>query len=180
MIKKLAIAVGVIVGVAHIGALGHLMNRQSNLERSVPVQVPLPPVGEYTSFTITSTPEGYTIEYIGNDPRVLTQETETTRSGFLGGRRETRVTTEYTQDGARNQGTVDEGKLSAAEVACIEAAGRGRSSGALVGTSVAASAIPFVSGIPYVGWLAAGWVTLFGGQIGGDIGAEVATIVRDC
>ena len=172
MIKKLAIGVGILIGVAHIGALGHLMKRED------PMAFPLPPAGEYTSYRITATRDGYTIEYIGNDPKVLTQETDSQREGWFGGRRTT-TRTEYTQDGARNR-SGDGGKLSAEQVACIEAAGGGRSNGALVGTSVAASAVPFVTGIPYIGWLAAGWVTMFGADVGGDLGAEVASTINGC
>ena len=176
MFKKIAAGVWIFIGVAHIGVLGHLIAERN------PVAVSLPDAGDYTSYSISATPEGYTIEYIGNDPRVLTQETQTTRSGFFGNNRETRVTTEYTQDGIRNRSEemIEEGKLSAEQVACIEAAGGGRSSGAIVGTSIAASAIPFVSGIPYVGWLASGWVAMFGGNLGGNVGAGIASVANGC
>ena len=178
MFKKLALGAGVLFGVAHIGLLGHLMHRPTA------TQIPLPETGDYSSYRITAGPDGsYTVEYIGNDPRVMTEEVNNERSGFFGGNRTSSRTTQYTQDGAKNQGRpgVDgEGKLSAEQIACIEAAGGGRSSGALVGTSVAATAVPFVAGIPYIGWLAAGWVTMFGADMGGDIGAEVATLIKDC
>jgi hypothetical protein len=36
------------------------------------------------------------------------------------------------------------------------------------------------SGIPYIGWLAAGWVAMFGGNTGAEIGGEVATMMKDC
>ena len=177
MFKKLALGAGILFGVAHIGLLGHLMNRPTA------TQIPLPETGDYSSYRITAGPDGsYTVEYIGNDPRVLTESTQSQRSGFFGGNRTTSYSTEYTQDGAKNQGRpgANSGKLSAEQIACIEAAGGGRSSGALVGTSIAATAVPFVSGIPYIGWLAAGWVTMFGADVGGDFGAEIATIIKDC
>jgi hypothetical protein len=177
MIKKLALGVGILFGAAHIGLLGYVISKP------VATQIPLPETGDYSSYRITAGPDGsYTVEYIGNDPRVMTEEVNSQRGGFFGGNRTTTRNTQYTQDGIKNQGGGDteEGKFSAQQVECIEAAGGGRSSGALVGTSVAASAIPFVAGIPYVGWLAAGWVTMFGGQVGGDFGAEVATTIKDC
>ena len=179
MIKKLAHGVGILFGAAHIGLLGYVISKP------IATQIPLPETGDYSSYRITAGPDGsYTVEYIGNDPRVMTEEVNSQRGGFFGGNRTTTRNTQYTQDGIRNQGgtggDIDAGKLNAQEIACIESAGGGRSSGALVGTSVAASAIPFVAGIPYVGWLAAGWVTMFGGQLGGDIGAGVATTVKDC
>ena len=71
--------------------------------------------------------------------------------------------------------------MSAEEVACIEAAGGGRSSGAIVGSSVAAGLIaPAVSSIPYVGWLAAGWATMFMSDAVGTVGAEVAQTLEGC
>ena len=180
VLKNTAIGLGVVIAVAHIGALGHLMKRTDT------VQVPLPPVNEYSSYRIIVTPDGgYQIEYIGNDPRVLENETNIDRrSGFLGfGRRNrTSTTQQFTQDGARNQGggVDDEGKLTAQDIACIEAAGGGRQSGAIVGGSVAAAAAPSLIGIPYVGWLAAGWATMLGTDLGGDIGAGTAQFIQGC
>ena len=182
VLKKTAIGLGVVIAVAHIGALGHLMQRD-NRRTDVP-QVPLPPVNDYSSYRITATRDGYTVEYLGNDPRVMTDEaTDERRGGFFGfgGDRTTRRTQEYTQDSARNrEGSVDEGKLTAQDIACIEAAGGGRSSGAIVGGSVAAAAAPSLIAIPYVGWLAAGWATMLGTDIGGDIGAGTAQFIQGC
>ena len=179
-IKRIATGLGVIVGVAHIGVLGHLVRLSS--EPTVPV-LPFPEVHDATSFTIKATTDGYEITYVGDDPKVLTEEVETDKSNGvfgLGGRTNVTRSSQFTRHGQPVRSADDEGKLTAERIACIEAAGGGRSNGAIVGSSVAATAIPFVSSIPYVGWLAAGWVTLFGGQVGGDLGAEVATIVKGC
>ena len=48
-------------------------------------------------------------------------------------------------------------------------------SGRLVGTSIGAAAAPTLSTIPFVGWLAAGWVAMFGGNQGANIGGDMAT-----
>ena len=181
-LKWIAGSVGVLVGVAHIGVLGHLITPQ---EPVVPI-IPLPQTGENSSYTIRVTPDGgYEVTYIGDDPKVMTEETRTDTSNGLfgiGGRGEVTSTREYTRDGQRTGGMVDpEGKLSAEEIACIEAAGGGRASGAIVGGSVAAGvAVPAVASIPYVGWLAAGWATLLGTNLGGDIGAGAASIIKGC
>jgi len=181
-LKKVAIGFGVVIAIAHIGALGHLVERDRR-EREF-MTIPLPPVNEFSSYRITATREGYSIEYIGNDPRVLTDEAKDSKGGgFLGfgGNRETSRTTQYTQDGSRNIGGVDpEGKLSAQDIACIEAAGGGRSSGAIVGGSLAAAVSPTLIAIPYVGWLAAGWATLFAVEKGGDIGASAQQMIKGC
>ena len=180
ILKKALIGTGVVVGVAHIGVLGHLMTAVQ------PAQVPLPPVNDYSSYRIIVTPDGgYQIEYIGNDPRVLENETNVENEpGFLGfgGSNRTRSTRQFTQDGARNQngGVDDEGKPTAEDIACIEAAGGGRSSGAIAGGSVAAAFAPTLTSIPYVGWLAAGWATMLGTDIGGDIGAGAAQFIEGC
>ncbi|BCU94143.1 MAG: hypothetical protein CM15mV4_1080 [Caudoviricetes sp.] len=45
-----------------------------------------------------------------------------------------------------------------------------KGTGRLVGTSIGASAAPALSGIPFIGWVAAGWVAMFGGNQGAEIG----------
>lgn len=174
---------GLIIGFAHIGVLGHLINPP---DKNVPI-VSIPHgINDYSSYRVRATRDGYELEYIGNNPRVLGESTDSRNSsGFfgIGGTSETTITREYTQDGARNQngGVDEEGKLSAEDIACIEAAGGGRSSGAIVGGSLAAGVVvPVVANIPYVGWLAAGWATLLGTQTGGDLGATAAQIIEGC
>jgi len=49
-----------------------------------------------------------------------------------------------------------------------------------VGASVGAAAAPWFTSIPYVGWVAAGWVAMFGQDKGAEIGGELATIMKDC
>ena len=58
--------------------------------------------------------------------------------------------------------------------ACIEAVGAAKGTGRLVGTSIGAAAAPSLSSIPFVGWVAAGWVAMFGGDQGADIGGNMA------
>ena len=51
----------------------------------------------------------------------------------------------------------------------------------MVGSSVGASVAPSLSNIPFIGWVAAGWVTMFGGNQGADIGGTMAeSMSRDC
>ena len=177
VLKWIAGGTGVVIAVAHIGILGHLIRKDT-----LP-QIPVPPVGPRSSYTVEATREGYIIRYRGDDPTVMTEEiTDSRPGGFLGmgGRQNTTRTRQYTESGQRG-GAADEGKLTAEERACIEAAGGGRAQGAIVGGSVAAGVVvPAVASIPYVGWLAAGWATLLGTELGGDIGAETATAIRGC
>ena len=183
-IKKIAIGLGVVFGVAHIGVLGHLIN-------ATRLQYPVInfPQGDYSSYKIEATRDGYKIEYKANDPAVLESERslqlDQEKRGLFGGttrRREYR-TDQYTMDGSRNLGgAVDgEGKSLAKSEECIRADAGARSQGALAGTSIAAGAlVPAVVNIPYIGWLAAGWVTLLGGRLGSDVGSQVGKVFNDC
>lgn len=177
MTKWIFGSLGVIVAVAHIGILGHLV-------KDDPVQLSYPPTGEYSTYSVTVNPDGsYTIDYKSHDPSLVTTETYTdSSSGVFGvGGRSTTTTTRHHVPGVPGSGVDHEGgKLSAEDIACIQAAGGGRSNGALVGGSVATGIAPAVTGIPYVGWLAAGWLVLFGQDVGGQIGEQVATSVKGC
>jgi len=184
--KWTALGVGGVVAVAHIGVLGHIITA---------TRVPEAPVinfpgGDYSSYKIEAGKEGYSIEYKANDPAVLESQKSLSldkeKRGFFGGgsenRREWRRD-QYTMDGTRNLGGAvldGEGK-SAKDIECIVADAGARSQGAMAGTSIAAGVgVPAVIGIPYVGWLAAGWVSLLGGRIGSAAGSTVGSMLNDC
>ena len=63
--------------------------------------------------------------------------------------------------------------MSDKTVACIEAVGAAKGTGRLVGTSVGTTAAPALTNIPFVGWVA-GWVAMFGGNQGAEIGGNMA------
>ena len=193
MQKWLGISLGAVFGLCHVGMIGLLATRQSN-------KVPYinPPVGDYTSYVISADEEGYKISYTANDPKTMhiTKDIKK-KGGFLGlANNTTQVVEEYVMDGKTNQGgpvsnkrswqdpsTIvkggAEGELTAKTEACIEAVGGGKQTGRLVGTSVGAAAAPALSGIPFVGWLAAGWVAMFGGNQGADIGGNMASELNE-
>jgi len=186
-IKTIALAFGVVFGIAHIGVLGHLLN-------AVRPQYPVInfPSGDYSSYKVEATREGYRIEYKANDPAILNSERQLRldqkKGGLFGGggvemRREYRYD-QYTMDGVRNMGgaAVDgEGKSGAKSEECIRADAGARSQGAMAGTAISAGLIvPAVSSIPYVGWLASGWALLLGQRVGSDIGSEVGSAFNDC
>jgi hypothetical protein len=51
----------------------------------------------------------------------------------------------------------------------------------MAGSAIAAGVgAPAVMGIPYVGWLAAGWVNLLGQNIGSSAGSLVNSAISDC
>jgi hypothetical protein len=188
VLKVLGIGVGAIVGIAHIGILGHLLNQEPEPKK---LQVPVIniPKGDYSSYEIDAGPDGYKIRYRANDPKILSSERgldlDKSKKGFFGGGTEKRNEyrrDEYTMEGTRNMGgaTTDEGK-SAKDIECIVADAGARSQGAMAGTSIAAGlVVPAVASIPYVGWLAGGWALLLGQQAGSEAGSQVGQVFNDC
>lgn len=187
--KWVALSVGSVIAVAHIGVLGHLMDMNKKYaDRPQYPSINLP-TGEYSSYDVNVNREGYSIKYKANDPRVLTSERsldlDKEKKGLFGGGTEVRTEwrrDEYTINGTRNigGGVDEEGKLTAQAVECIKAEGGAQAQGAMVGTSIAASAAPMLTGIPYIGWLAVGWANLLGQRAGSTVGSEVSSILNDC
>jgi hypothetical protein len=175
--KWIALSIGAVFGIAHLGILGHLMNASK-----LPV-INLP-VGDYTAYKIDATKEGYSIEYRANDPRVMSvDKTIDKKNGFfgIGGRTDIKTKEEYTMDGARHlQGGNGLGKLTAKQIECIKAEGGGENAGRLVGASAGAAVAPWISGIPYIGWLAAGWAVMLGQDQGARVGGDIANMVKNC
>ena len=174
--KWVALTVGTVFGIAHLGILGHLLNKD---------QLPIInlPVGDYTAYQVEAGKDGYRIQYRANDPRVMSDDKVILKkNGFFGIGGNTKIIKQeqYTMDGAKHLQGGELGKLTAQKIECIKAEGGGENAGRLVGTSIGASAAPWFSGIPYVGWLAAGWVAMFSGNTGAQIGGEVATMMKDC
>lgn len=173
--KWVVLTVGTLFGIAHIGVLGHLINKNN-----LPI-INLP-VGDYTSYTVEAGEQGYRIDYSSNDPKVMgvRKRVDKTNGFFgIGGKSNVEYDEEYTMDGARHMGGGAGGKLSAKREECIKAAGGGESTGRIVGASIGASAASFLSGIPYIGWVAAGWIAMLGQDTGAEIGGELATSMAE-
>ena len=177
--------VGALFAVSHIGLVGYLMRQ--------PYQIPSIniPKGDYSSYELNAGPDGYSIKYKANDPAILNSEKslilDTDKQGLFGPRIESRREfrrDQFTMDGIRNiGGTVDttEGKSPALSAECIAADAGARSQGAMACSSIAAGvAVPALSGIPYIGWLAGGWALLLGQRAGSAIGSEVGSAFNDC
>ena len=185
-LKWVAVSVGAVIGVAHIGVLGHLMNS---------TKLPEPPTfnipnGPYSSYKIRAGKDGYEIEFRADDPKVLQSErsldVDKEKRGWFGGGSEVRSEyrrDQFTLEGTRNLGGAigEEGKIGGVSAECIAADAGARSQGAMAGTSIAAGvAVPALVSIPYVGWLASGWALLLGQKAGASIGSEVGSAFNDC
>ena len=188
--KILIGTVGALFAVSHIGLVGYVIRRPE--EPPVP-QVPVIniPRGDYSSYRIKAGKDGYEVEYRANDPKVLESERsldlDKEKKGFFGGGTEQRTEyrrDQYTMDGTRNIGgsvSDAEGKSNAQSAECIAADAGARSQGAMAGSAIAAGvAVPAVSSIPYVGWLAGGWALLLGQKAGSSIGSQVGQVFNDC
>ena len=186
-IKWFAAILGLAVGVTHIGMIGMVSRRNTDKN-----PVTLPEIGPYSSYVMDVKEDGYKISYKANDPKTMyiTKDIKE-KGGFLGlANNTTKVVEEYFMDGQINQGGAVSNKrswlapyqeftdsnpsLSEKDLACIKAVGSAEGTGRLVGTSVGAAAAPAVSSIPFVGWVAAGWIAMFGGEQGADIGGNMA------
>ena len=190
MNKWIGISLGGILGITHIGMIGMIATQKGSKLPKIDI-----PHGDYTSYVISASEEGYKISYSANDPKTafITRDIKE-KGGFLGLATETtKVTEEYFMDGQINQGGAVSNTRSwidqkpgltvgqAAEIgairqseACIKAVGSAEGTGRLVGTSIGAAAAPSLSTIPFVGWVAAGWVAMFGGNQGAEIGGNMA------
>jgi|TARA_B100001094_G_scaffold55876_1_gene51371 hypothetical protein len=184
-LKIVAATVGGLFAVAHIGLLGYVF-RRPNTPQVPTINIPH---GEYSSYSIKAGKDGYQIDFRANDPAIL--ESEQTldllknKKGLFGGGIEDRLEyrrDQFTMDGFRNLGgaTNEQGK-SAKEVECIVADAGARSQGAMAGSAIAAGvAVPALSGIPYVGWLAGGWALLLGNKAGSEAGSQIGSVFNDC
>ena len=198
-IKWISIGVvGSLFAVSHLGMIGYIASRKETTKLpSLDI-----PVGPYTSYKESVTDDSYVIQYQGNDPKTafITKDIKE-KGGFLGLANETtQITEEYFMDGQTNQGGPVSNHRSWIDMppgltgaqaeaisdarkseACIKAIGSAEGTGRLVGTSIGAAAAPSLSSIPFVGWVAAGWVAMFGGNQGADIGGGMAEdMSKDC
>jgi hypothetical protein len=185
--KWVALGVGGVFAIAHIGVLGHLLKKEPPVQQVPTINLPR---GPYSSYTIEAGKEGYRIEYRANDPKILESERsmdlDREKKGLFGGGSEKRTEyrrDQYTMEGVRNMGGAaldGEGK-SAKDVECLIADAGARSQGAMAGTAISTGVlVPAVMNIPYIGWLAAGWATLLGKQVGETVGSEVGSAFNDC
>ena len=191
-IKWISIGVvGSLFAVSHLGMIGYIASKKD--EPKLPtLNIP---VGPYTSYKASVTDDSYVISYSANDPKTayITKDIKK-KGGFLGlANNTTKVVEEYFMDGQINQGgpvsnhrswidqqpgltqqQSDDITAIRKSEACIKAVGSAEGTGRLVGTSIGAAAAPTVSTIPFVGWVVAGWVAMFGGNQGAEIGGNMA------
>jgi len=186
-IKIILIALGTVIGISHLGLLGYVLKDNTPTVKQIPtINIPK---GPYSSYRIKADKDGYEIEYRANDPAVLesekTLELDKSRRGFFGGGTEKRNEyrrDQYTMEGDKNmRGVITKEGKSAEDIECLISDAGARSQGAMAGSAITAGILtPAVMNIPYIGWLAAGWVSLLGTQTGETLGSEISSVFNDC
>ena len=186
--KSIALALGGLFALAHVGLLGYVIRQQP--EPTIQPPTFNIPRGPYSSYRIKAGKDGYEIEFRADDPKILESErsldVDKEKRGLFGGGSEVRNEwrrDQFTREGTRNLGgaTDDEGKLTAKEAECLVADAGARSQGAMAGSAIAAGvAVPALASIPYVGWLAGGWALLLGQKAGSSLGSTVGSVFNDC
>ena len=169
--------VGSLFAVSHIGMIGMVANRKGDKLPDLDI-----PVGPYTSYSVVATKNGYTLRYKANDPKVLTRlkNLEEPKGLFGNKKTELHLRETYTMEGEGSKKDVEGTVMTDKDIACIKVEGSGNSTGKLVGASVGVKAAPAFSNIPIVGWLAAGFVTMFAQDKGSEIGGQIARDYNDC
>ena len=176
--KWIAISLGGILGLSHIGMIGMISRQQKFPVVNVPV-------GPYTAYKVEANKEGYKIHYRANDPKVMRVERDAKeKAGFLGLGNETlKIREEYTMDGSTHLQSVGQSITeNAKSEACIKAIGGGEQTGRVVGASIGAGvANTGLATIPYVGWVLAGAATMMGMDQGAEIGGNMAEdLSKEC
>ena len=97
--KWIAIGVGGLLGLSHLGMIGIIANRKP-LSKFPQLNIP---VNEYTTYEVEAGMDGYRIRYNANDPKVMiSTKTIPGKGGLFSKGQPTEILKEYTMDGAEH------------------------------------------------------------------------------
>ena len=97
--KWIAIGLGGLLGLSHLGMIGIIANKKP-VSKFPQLNIP---VSEYTSYSVQANEEGYAISYRANDPLVMQTVKEVEGKGGLFSKRPTtKIIKQYTMDGAEH------------------------------------------------------------------------------
>jgi hypothetical protein len=176
IIKGISVGLGTIFVASNFYTIS-LLSKKSNLP-----MFDLP-VSKYSTYEIEADMQGYRIRHRMHDPRIIaSMETSKKPAGFLGASKA--LSTKETQKvaGEKDIRIVNNGELTAKQIACIEERAKGESTGELIGTSVATGTglATSLSNVPIVGWFLSGFATNTARREGGKIGGNMASDFNDC
>ena len=141
------------------------------------------PVSKYSTYEIEADKDSYKIRHRMHDPRIIASiESSKKPAGFLGASKSYVTKESQKIAGEKDVTIVNNGELTAKQIACIQERAKGESTGEMIGTSVATGTglSSTLSGIPVVGWFLSGFATNQARREGGKIGADMASDFNDC
>tara|TARA_R100000988_G_scaffold39430_2_gene19627 strand:- start:441 stop:980 length:540 start_codon:yes stop_codon:yes gene_type:complete len=176
IIKGISVGLGTIFVASNFYTIS-LLSKKSNLP-----MFDLP-VSKYSTYEIEADMQGYRIRHRMHDPKIIASLESTRKpAGFLGASKA--LSTKETQKiaGEKDITVVNNGELTAKQIACIEERAKGESTGELIGTSVATGTglATSLSNVPLVGWFLSGFATNQARREGGKLGANMASDFNDC
>ena len=176
IIKGVSIGLGTIFVASNFYTIS-LLSKKSNLP-----MFDLP-VSKYSTYEIEADKNSYRIRHKMHDPRIIASIENTRKpAGFLGASKA--LSTKETQKvaGEKDVAVINNGELTAKQIACIKERAKGESTGQLIGTSVATGTglSSSLANVPIVGWFLSGFATNTARGEGGKIGGNMAADFNDC
>ena len=176
IIKGVSIGLGTIFVASNFYTI-NLLSKKSNLP-----MFDLP-VSKYSTYEIEADMNSYRIRHKMHDPRIIASIENTRKpAGFLGASKA--LSTKETQKvaGEKDVAVINNGELTAKQIACIKERAKGESTGQLIGTSVATGTglSSSLANVPIVGWFLSGFATNTARREGGKIGGNMAADFNDC
>ena len=173
LLRFFAVSAGTIFGLAHLGMIGLLVDKKSDLPI---IDLPTTP---FSSYTAEVNRHGYRISYRSHDPKTVVGVRNIIKpAGFLGLRKS--KANIYEERVVEGQIIGEEAKLTEKEIQCLKREGAGEATGGLVGASVGAKLSPSVANIPVIGFVLSGFVNMFSQKEGAKIGGQMARDFSDC
>jgi len=176
IIKGVSIGLGTIFVASNFYTIS-LLSKKSNLP-----MFDLP-VSKYSTYEIEADKDSYKIRHRMHDPRIIASiESSKKPAGFLGASKSYVTKESQKIAGEKDVTVVDNGELTAKQIACIKERAKGESTGELIGTSVATGTglSSTLANVPIVGWFLSGFATNTARREGGKIGGNMASDFNDC
>ena len=141
------------------------------------------PVSKYSTYEIEADKDSYKIRHRMHDPRIIaSMENVRSPAGFLSASKKISIKENQRIAGEKDITIVNNGELTAKQIACIQERAKGESTGELIGTSVATGTglSSSLANVPLVGWFLSGFATNQARREGGKIGGNMASDFNDC
>ena len=141
------------------------------------------PVSKYSTYEIEADKDSYKIRHRMHDPRIIaSMENVRSPAGFLSASKKISIKETQRIAGEKDVTIVNNGELTAKQIACIKERAKGESTGQLIGTSVATGTglSSSLANVPIVGWFLSGFATNQARREGGKIGGNMASDFNDC